>query len=81
MVLTVTPARNMVVKKFLNKKIKIPNYILQDYAKTRQIAPKDILEYLNFISYKIGVKEEMAFKIFIKKARVYNFNPLRKGVK
>ncbi|MBP5779478.1 MAG: menaquinone via futalosine step 1 [Campylobacter sp.] len=63
------------VAKFLNKKVKIPNYILRDYAKTRQIAPKDILEYLNFISYKIGAKEEKAFKIFIKRARTYNFNP------
>lgn len=71
----------VLVRKFLSRKIKIPYYILQDYAKTRQIAPKDILEYLNFISYKIGAKEEKAFKIFIKRARTYNFNPRRKGVK
>ena len=67
------------VKKFLKQKVKIPQYILAEYAKSRGITKKDITWYLNFISYKIGAKEEKAFKIFIKKARKLNFNPMEKN--
>lgn len=61
--------------KFLRQKVKIPRYILNKYALTRQIAPDDIVKYLTFISYKIGVKEKRALKIFISKAKKLNFNP------
>lgn len=63
------------VKSFLGKKIKIPRYILENYAKSREIDSKDIRWYLESISYKIGAKEEKSFRIFIKKARVLNYNP------
>lgn len=62
-------------KQFLQKKVKIPRYILNKYAISRQISPNDILKYLTFISYKIASKEKKALKIFISKAKELNFNP------
>lgn len=50
---------------FANSKIKIPQYILENYSKNRQISKGDILEYLKKISYKIGRKEHLAYKKFI----------------
>lgn len=64
-----------IVKSFLSKNVKIPHYILNEYAKTRQISPDDIKWYLKFISYKMGAKEQKALKIFISRARAMNFNP------
>lgn len=63
------------VKKFLSQKIKIPQYILKNYSKSRAISPNDIKWYLNYITYKINKKEKMALKIFLQKARMMNFNP------
>lgn len=64
-----------IANKFLRQKIKIPRYILNQYAKTREISPNDIIKYLTFISYKIDLKEKKALKIFIAKAKKLNFNP------
>lgn len=57
-------------KKFLNQKIKIPNYILATYAKSRGIGKEDIKWYLEFISYKIEPKEQKSLRIFFKEARL-----------
>lgn len=54
---------------FERKPIKIPSYILQRYASQRGIAPQEIKHYLSLISYTIGKKENMALKLFLKKAR------------
>ncbi len=54
-------------KKFKNKKIKIPQYILKDYAKKRDIEPKEIVEYLKLITYNINKKEQKALKLFLNK--------------
>ncbi|TEY02735.1 MqnA/MqnD/SBP family protein [Campylobacter sp. US33a] len=52
---------------FSYKKIKIPHYILEKYAKTRDISVKDIRYYLDeVIYYQIQTKEKMALKRFIK---------------
>lgn len=56
-------------KKFVEKPIKIPNFILSSYAKERGILEKDIKEYLKLISYTIGKKEQKALFIFLKKAK------------
>ncbi|MCR4942738.1 MAG: menaquinone via futalosine step 1 [Campylobacter sp.] len=61
------------VDDFLKTKVKIPQYILQDYAKSRGIKPSDIKWYLNFISYKMGKKEQKSVRMFITKARKLNF--------
>jgi len=54
--------------KFKNKNIKIPNYILKDYAQKRGITTKEIKEYLKLISYNIDNKGKKALKLFLKKA-------------
>ena len=57
------------VAKFLQKNIKIPNYILAKYAKSRDISEQDIKWYLKFISYKIGPKEQKSLRKFFKEYR------------
>jgi chorismate dehydratase len=54
---------------FKNKPIKIPIYILNQYAKQRGIPPREIKEYLKLISYKIDRKGNKALKLFFKKAK------------
>ena len=63
------------VNSFLSKNIKIPGYILSKYAKSRGVKKDEILWYLNFISYKIGIKEKKALNLFLRKARFLNYNP------
>ena len=54
---------------FRKRNIKIPGYILQDYAKKRGISPKEIKEYLKLITYNIDKKEKIALKLFLKKSK------------
>lgn len=62
-------------KKFLKTKVKIPQYILEKYAISRDVKKDEILWYLKYISYSIGIKEKKALKIYLRKARALNFNP------
>ncbi len=62
-----------IIKLFLKQKIHIPRYILNSYAKSRNIPADKILWYLNYIHYKISPKEQKALKIFISKARALHF--------
>lgn len=62
-------------KSFLKTKVKIPQYILEQYAISRDVKKGEILWYLNYISYKIETKEKKALKLYLKKARSLNFNP------
>lgn len=57
------------VANFLQKNVKIPNYILAQYAKSRDISEQDIKWYLKFISYKIGPKEQKSLRKFFKEHR------------
>lgn len=63
------------VNKFLRTKIKIPRYIINSYAKSRDVKADDIIWYLNFIKYKLGKKENKSLKIFLNKGRELKFNP------
>lgn len=65
------------IDKFLNQKVKIPNYILKQYAKSRGISMNDISLYLKFISYKIGKKEAKSLGIFFKETRAVKFRRTR----
>ncbi len=56
---------------FKKRKVKIPQYILKRYSKTRGIPKRDILNYLKLIDYKIDYKCEKSLKIFLKKAKKY----------
>lgn len=62
---------------FLRQNIKIPNYILRQYAKSRGVSCSDIKWYLGFIGYKIGKKEQKALAIFFKEARRLKFGKFK----
>ncbi len=51
-------------KNFLRKKQKIPYYLLRRAAERTGIAPKDILHYLEYISYRIDEKAQKGLKKF-----------------
>lgn len=56
-----------ILKKFPKTKIKIPYYILQNYAKTRDLDIKDVRYYLDEVIYhKISTKEKNSLKAFCK---------------
>ncbi len=54
---------------FSKQKIKIPQYLLNRYSRTRGIEKKEILSYLDLIEYKINYKSEKSLKMFLKKAK------------
>ncbi|MCW8894177.1 MqnA/MqnD/SBP family protein [Sulfurimonas sp.] len=55
-------------KQFLKHKIKIPQYILKQASKRTDIASKDILHYLEYISYKLDAKAKKGLLKFYKDA-------------
>jgi len=55
-----------IVKKFTQKKVKIPQYILKRYSQRSGISPNNILKYLEKIEYKITEKEKKSLKLFLK---------------
>jgi chorismate dehydratase len=52
-------------KKFIQKEIKIPQYILKKEAKKRNITPKQLLWYLEYISYEMTWKAKKGLKKFL----------------
>jgi len=56
-------------REFLKKKQKIPRYLLQKAAKNTAIDPKDILEYLELISYRLDTKAKLGLKKFYSEAK------------
>ena len=65
------------IRNFLRRNIKIPNYILKDYAENRGVRSEDIKSYLKFISYKIDKKENKALRIFYKEIRDIKFKSVK----
>ncbi len=55
-------------RKFLKQKIKIPNYMLKQASLRTDIAQKDILNYLKYISYDLDYKAKKGLKAFYLKA-------------
>jgi len=53
-------------KRFLKQKIRIPQYLLQQASQKTDIAKKDILHYLEYISYKLDYKAKLGLKKFYK---------------
>lgn len=53
---------------FLKSNIKIPQYILKEATLRTEISQKDILKYLEFISYRLDYKAKKGLKLFYKKA-------------
>ena len=56
-------------KNFLKQKVKIPHYILKQASKETAISEKDILNYLNYISYSLDIKAKKGFKLFQRLAK------------
>ncbi len=57
-------------KNFLKQKIKIPYYILNQASQRTDIKPKDILNYLQYISYSLDKKAQKGLKTFYTKASI-----------
>lgn len=53
-------------KNFNKKHIKIPQYILEQYSNRSGVSKNNILEYLEKIDYKLGIKEKRSLKLFLK---------------
>ena len=56
----------LIQNSFLKQKIKIPQYILKQASLKTEIAQKDILKYLEFISYDLDAKAKLGLKRFYK---------------
>ena len=54
-------------KSFLKQKVKIPQYILKQASKRTAINEKDILNYLEYISYDLDAKAKLGLKKFYTK--------------
>ena len=59
-------ALKKLTKNFKKREIKIPRYILKQYAKRSGISENNILNYLKLIDYEINHKEKRALKLFLK---------------
>lgn len=51
---------------FIKTKVRIPQYILLKYAKTRDISVSDINDYLELVSYNIDTKAKKSLKKFLR---------------
>lgn len=60
---------------FVSKKVKIPYYILMEASHRSGLRPEQIIHYLKFISYKVGVKEERGYKRFVREAKSRRLAP------
>lgn len=55
-------------KNFLKSKVKIPQYILKEASQRTHISQKNILKYLEYISYDLDYKAKKGLQLFYKKA-------------
>ena len=58
-----------IAREFSRRKLKIPQYLLECESKQKGFSAKEAKEYLGLISYRIGVKEERGFRLFMKKVK------------
>lgn len=56
-------------KKFMQKPIKIPQYILKKESKKRGISSKQLLWYLGYIEYKMDYREKKSLKKFLREVK------------
>ncbi|MRJ02386.1 MAG: hypothetical protein GXO19_05395 [Epsilonproteobacteria bacterium] len=65
--------------RFLRTPTKIPFYILKRYGRRTGLTPAEIRSYLQLIGYRVGRKEELSLKKFLKLARTltYSSHPKR----
>jgi chorismate dehydratase len=66
-------------RNFVQKKIRIPYYILMQNARKSALTPQQITHYLRYISYRVDEKEMRGYKRFLKEAKAKGPSPsLRK---
>jgi len=51
-------------QEFLKRRVKIPRYILKQASRRTNVAERDILEYLEYISYDLDAKARLGLKKF-----------------
>ena len=56
-------------KNFLKQQVKIPQYLLNQASKRTGISNKDILKYLEYISYNLDKKAKLGLKKFYSKVK------------
>ncbi|MBU1668514.1 hypothetical protein KKC13_08825 [bacterium] len=56
---------NNIAKKFMQRPVKIPQYILKKEAKKRDITPQQLLWYLKHIEYQMDYKAKKSLKFFL----------------
>ncbi|MDD2267513.1 MqnA/MqnD/SBP family protein [Sulfuricurvum sp.] len=66
---------------FVSKKVKIPYYILKKASLQSGLTPVQIIHYLKYISYKVGVKEMKGYKRFVREAKKRGINPSLKDIR
>lgn len=66
---------------FVRKPIKLPYYILMENARKSDLTAAQITHYLQFISYKIGQKEQRGYKRFLKEAKKRGLAPSMREVR
>jgi chorismate dehydratase len=66
---------------FTAQKVKIPYYILMEASGRSGLTPAQIIHYLKFISYKVGVKEMQGYKRFVREAKKRGINPSLKKIR
>lgn len=58
---------NTIAKKFMERPVKIPQYILKQEARKRNITPQQLLWYLEHIEYQMNYKAKKSLKLFLAK--------------
>lgn len=56
---------NTIARKFMQRPIKIPQYILKKEAKKRDITPQQLLWYLEHIEYHMDYRAKKSLKLFL----------------
>ncbi|MCX6073171.1 MAG: hypothetical protein NTY39_02495 [Campylobacterales bacterium] len=68
-------------QKFVEKKIKIPYYILIENSRRSGLTPVQITHYLQFISYTIGEKEKRGYTRFVKEVKERGLVPSMREIR
>ena len=66
---------NKISRRFNASRVKIPQYLLEIYAKNCGVAKRDILEYLTHIHYQITPKGKIALNSFYRALRIERIKP------
>lgn len=66
---------------FTKHKTSIPYYILNNAAQSRGLSPKQVRDYLRYISYEVGEREIRGYKRFVKEAKKRRLTPTLREIR